>query len=249
MVFSSPFFIFVFLPLVLFLFVIGGRTLQNITLLVASLLFYAWGNVSHSIIFIISILFNYFFGLFIDNAKDKKAKALLVFAIVFNLTLLGYFKYFNSLFLASGKAIVIEKIKLPIGISFFTFHALSYIIDVYRKKVSAQRNIIDMGLYMSFFPQLIAGPIVRYIDIQSQLKQRVLSLDKATIGLQRFIFGLAKKVIIANTMAYVADQIFDIPTAQVSPGLAWLGIVAYSLQIYFDFSGYSDMAIGLAQVF
>lgn len=256
MVFSSPFFIFVFLPLVLFLFVIGGRRLQNVTLLIASLVFYAWGNVSHSIIFIVSILFNYSFGLFIDNAKDKKAKLLLTFAVIFNLTLLGYFKYFNfiidnfnTLFLHGDNALVVEKIKLPIGISFFTFHALSYIIDVYRKKVSAQRNIIDMGLYMSFFPQLIAGPIVRYIDIQSQLKQRVLSIDKATIGLQRFVFGLAKKVIIANTMAYVADQIFDIPTDQISSGLAWLGIVAYSLQIYFDFSGYSDMAIGLAQVF
>lgn len=256
MVFSSPFFIFIFLPLVFFLFWIGGKSLQNFLLLLASLVFYAWGNVSHSLIFIVSILLNYSFGLLICNAKENKAKLFLVFAVLFNLLLLGYFKYFNflidnlnSLFVSESKAISIEKIVLPIGISFFTFHALSYIIDVYRKRVTAQRNIIDMGLYMSFFPQLIAGPIVRYIDIESQLKQRILSVEKVTAGLQRFIFGFAKKIIIANTMAYVADQIFDIPTSQVSSGLAWLGIAAYTLQIYFDFSGYSDMAIGLAQVF
>ncbi|MGQ0828177.1 MAG: MBOAT family O-acyltransferase [Bacteroidota bacterium] len=255
MVFSSPFFIFVFLPAVLFLIGITRKYFHNIILLIASLFFYAWGSVSHSFIFIFSILLNYVFGLLI--AKEKSAKLFLGIAIIANLLLLGYFKYFNffieniNSFLSGSNTqpIIIQNIVLPIGISFFTFHALSYIIDVYRGRVSAQRNLLDLALYISFFPQLIAGPIVRYIDVADQLNNRTLSLNKATTGIQRFIFGFAKKVIIANTMGAVVDQVFDIPTNQISSGLAWLGIIAYTFQIYFDFSGYSDMALGLAKVF
>jgi alginate O-acetyltransferase complex protein AlgI len=256
MVFSSPFFIFVFLPLVLFLIALFPKRFHNIILLTASLFFYSWGGVSYLIIFIISIVFNYFSGIFISVSEGKKAKILLGIVIAFNLLLLGYFKYFNffveninALVWGGAEKIEIKNIALPIGISFFTFHALSYVIDLYRKKVTAQRNFVNMSLYMMFFPQLIAGPIVRYIDIEDQLSNRNLNLAKASSGIQRFIFGLSKKVIIANTMASLADQIFAVPTDQISAGLSWLGIIAYTLQIYFDFSGYSDMAIGLATVF
>lgn len=257
MVFSSPIFIFIFLPIVIFLIAVAPRWIHNTILLIVSLIFYSWGSLSQTPIFLFSILSNYCFGLLIDNSTGKKAKLFVSLAIIINLLLLVYFKYFNFLFenfnslisVVGHAPIVHTKVTLPIGISFFTFHALSYVIDVYRRKVTAQRNILDLALYISFFPQLIAGPIVRYIDVATQFKHRVLSFEKASAGLQRFIFGFAKKVIVANTMAYLADQVFALPTTQISGGLAWLGIIAYTLQIYFDFSGYSDMAIGLAKVF
>ncbi len=257
MLFSSPIFIFLFLPVVLFLIVISPKKLHNFILLTASLIFYAWGSVSHTLIFIFSILFNYVFGLGIDKASGNNRKKILTIAVTINLVLLGYCKYYNffldnvnSLLSGFGKSsIEYQKVALPIGISFFTFHALSYIIDVYRRRVSAQRNLLDLALYISFFPQLIAGPIVRYIDVATQFQARMLNMEKAAAGIHRFIFGLAKKVIIANTMALTADQIFVLPIAKLSPALAWLGIIAYTLQIYFDFSGYSDMALGLAKIF
>jgi len=255
-VFSSPFFIFCFLPIVLLTIVVVGKRLHNIVLLLASLFFYAWGNVSHCIIFVGSILLNYSFGLLIHNTKNGNAKIVLAIGISINLILLGYFKYFNffieninHIFFTESNYMSNAKIALPIGISFFTFHALSYIIDVYRSKVQVQRNIVDMALYISFFPQLIAGPIVRYIDVASQLKQRTITILKISDGAQRFIFGFAKKVIIANALAYVADKIWNIPPLQITTGLSWLGIVCYTYQIYFDFSGYSDMALGLAKIF
>ncbi len=257
MLFSSPIFIFIFLPIVIFLIAVNKKKLHNSILLFASLFFYAWGSLSQLPIFIFSIILNYIFGLLINNALQKSAKILVGIGVTINLLLLGYFKYFeflmenmNAVFSFTGtKPIVYNTVALPIGISFFTFHAMSYIIDVYRKKVAVQRNFLDLALYISFFPQLIAGPIVRYIDVSVQFQHRILSLEKVTIGIQRFIFGFAKKVIVANTMAYLADQIFNAPTNQISSGLAWLGIIAYTFQIYFDFSGYSDMAIGLAKIF
>ena len=257
MLFSSPIFIFIFLPIVILLIGFGRKSLHNTILLFASIFFYAWGSLSQTPIFISSIIINYVFGLLINDSQGKKAKILLGIGVTINLLLLGYFKYFdflmeniNTLFSMNGsKPIEYAKVGLPIGISFFTFHAMSYIIDVYRKKVSVQRNFLDLALYISFFPQLIAGPIVRYVDVAAQFQKRTLSIEKATIGIQRFIFGFAKKVIIANSMAYLADQIFNTPTTQISASLAWLGIVAYTFQIYFDFSGYSDMAIGLAKIF
>ena len=257
MLFSSPIFIFIFLPIVIFLIGFGRKSLHNTILLFASIIFYAWGSLSQTPIFIASIIINYLFGLLINNFEDTKAKLVLGLGVTINLLLLGYFKYFdflmeniNALFSMTGaKPIEYAKVGLPIGISFFTFHAMSYIIDVYRKKVAVQRNFLDLALYISFFPQLIAGPIVRYVDVATQFQKRTLSLEKATIGIQRFIFGFAKKVIVANTMAYLADQIFNTPTTQISVGVAWLGIIAYTFQIYFDFSGYSDMAIGLAKIF
>lgn len=257
MVFSSPVFIFVFLPAVLFLIGIARRELHNLILLIASLAFYSWGSLSQAPIFLFSIIANYTFGLLISNAEGKKAKVLLGTAVSVNLLLLGYFKYFNffldninSLLSSTGKpAIPYEPVALPIGISFFTFHALSYVIDVYRKKVEVQKNLLDLALYISFFPQLIAGPIVRYIDVAEQFETRVMTLPKIASGIQRFIFGFSKKVIIANTMAFIADQVFALPANEISTGLSWLGIVAYTFQIYFDFSGYSDMALGLAGIF
>ncbi len=257
MLFSSPIFIFIFLPIIIFLIGLGRKSLHNIILLFASIFFYAWGGLSQTPIFIFSIAINYLFGLLIGGAEGRRAKFFLTIGVSINLALLGYFKYFNflmeninALFSMTGaKEFEYSKVTLPIGISFFTFHAMSYIIDVYRRKVSVQRNFLDLALYISFFPQLIAGPIVRYIDVASQFQKRTLSLEKVSAGMQRFIFGFAKKVIIANTMAYLADQIFDMPTNQISSGVAWLGIIAYTFQIYFDFSGYSDMAIGLAKIF
>lgn len=257
MLFSSPIFIFLFLPIVIFLIGVGRKSWHNVILLFASIFFYAWGALSQTPIFLFSIVSNYCFGLLINNADGKKAKLYLSIGVTVNLLLLGYFKYFNflmeninALFSATGaKPIEYSKVALPIGISFFTFHAMSYIIDVYRKKVIVQKDLLDLALYISFFPQLIAGPIVRYIDVATQFQKRTLSLEKTTVGIQRFIFGFAKKVIVANAMAYLADKIFNAPIGEISAGTAWLGIIAYTFQIYFDFSGYSDMAIGLAKIF
>lgn len=256
MVFSSAFFIFVFLPILLITIGLAKNKLHNIILLFASLFFYSWGNVSHTFILFLSIIINYVFGLLINSTHKEKAKIYLIIAIIINLGLLGYLKYFNffmdnlnsSLSVFGYDLIEYKKILLPIGISFFTFQAMSYIIDVYRKQAQAQKNILDLALYICLFPQLIAGPIVRYVDVAKQLTTRSLNTEKTTSGIQRFIFGLSKKIIIANNMAILADGIFSTPINEISTGVAWLGIISYSLQIYFDFSGYSDMAIGLGKV-
>ncbi len=206
---------------------------------------------------ILSVLINYFLGLEIGK-RDEESKWILGFGVVINLSFLMYFKYAN--FLIENLNLIfglvksdfhfslIQNLSLPIGISFFTFHSLSYLIDVYRKNTAPQRNLIDLGLYIALFPQLIAGPIVRYHSIAAQLKDRIKDANNFTVGTERFVIGLAKKLILANSFAYVADYIFDIPNDQVSSSLAWIGIIAYSFQIYFDFSGYSDMAIGLARM-
>jgi alginate O-acetyltransferase complex protein AlgI len=257
MLFSSPIFIFVFLPIVILLIGFARKKLHNTILLIASLFFYAWGSLSQTPIFLASIVINYVFGLLISNAAGSRAKFFLIIGVTANLLLLGYFKYFNFLIeninvfqeMGGAKPVEYDRVALPIGISFFTFHAMSYIIDVYRRKVEVQHNFLDLALYISFFPQLIAGPIVRYIDVATQFQTRVISLEKVSLGMQRFIFGFAKKVIVANAMAYLADKIFDMHSTLITPGVAWLGIIAYTFQIYFDFSGYSDMAIGLAKIF
>lgn len=257
MLFSSPIFLFVFLPIVLILVAVAKHSLTNALLLLASLIFYSWGNVDHLVLFILSILFNYGMGLAINGGGEAKSKLYLTIGVMVNLGALMYFKYFNfftdnlnELLSGLGKSpIEYKQVALPIGISFFTFHNLSYIIDVYRRRVTAQRNLLDLALYISFFPQLIAGPIVRYIDVAEQFKTRTVTLLKVSEGAQRFIFGLAKKILIANTMAFVADRIFALNPSDLSFGLSWLGIIAYTLQIYFDFSGYSDMALGLARIF
>lgn len=258
MVFSSPYFLFVFLPAVLLLIGLFGKRFHNIILLIASLYFYAWGNVSHLALLLISIILNYFIGLLLDNAfKARSKKLILAIGLSGNLVLLGYYKYFNFimeninelLINLGGQSIEVNDVTLPIGISFFTFQAMSYIVDVYRKTSPVQRNPINLALYISLFPQLIAGPIVRYHDIDKQLNKRILNREKVSSGIIRFIYGLAKKVLIANTFALIADDIFAIAPDGLSSGVAWFGIMAYAFQIYFDFSGYSDMAIGLGRIF
>ena len=258
MVFSSPVFLLVFLPATLFFTLILPRRFQNIMLLIASLFFYAWGGVSFSLIIVSSITINYIVGRQIAKREGKKgAKNALILGLVLNLLLLGIFKYAN--FIIDNLNVVFDwihlepvkmnSIYLPIGISFFTFQAISYIVDVYKKKTPAQKNLIDLALYISLFPQLIAGPIVRYHDIAKQLRNRIPGIKKFASGVERFILGLAKKVLIANTFALVADKIFALEIAEMSTSMAWLGAVAYTFQIYFDFSGYSDMAIGLGRMF
>jgi alginate O-acetyltransferase complex protein AlgI len=206
---------------------------------------------------------NYFFGRHIERYQSvntprssKQAKIIFILALFFNLGLFIFFKYINfivnncnDLVAGSGYVVIITQIHLPIGISFFTFQALSYVIDVYRKDVKASTSLIDFSMYKSFFPQLIAGPIVRYRDVSRQIVERITTIKTLSVGIKRFIIGLAKKVLIANSLASFVDQVFAKPPDMLSPSVAWLGIVCYALQIYFDFSGYSDMAIGLAKMF
>lgn len=229
---------------------------QNTFLFIASLLFYSWGGVRYTIILLISIVLNWLFGLGITKYKNCK-KSFLVAGVLVNLSILFFYKYTN--FFVDNinilavcfhiNPITIEKIVLPIGISFYTFQGISYIIDVYRETVSAQRNFLKLGTYISLFPQLIAGPIVRYKELETQLTERTFSLDNFYEGLKRFILGLARKVLIANQMAIVADAIFSRNPETLGMLPAWIGIICYTLQIYYDFAGYSDMAIGLGRMF
>ena len=255
MVFSNLVFLFIFLPVVLFTVYSIKPGLRNVALLIFSLLFYAWGEPQYIFLMLFSIAFNYILGILIERFEEKNAirKYLLIAAIIINLAILGYYKYspflienINSLF---GLSIAMDPLPLPIGISFYTFQAMSYIIDIYRRNGYVQKNPINLALYIAIFPALIAGPIIRYNDIMDQLKARITSLQKFSEGIQIFIIGLAKKVLIANQMAVVADEIFAKQPSEISVSLAWLGIIAYSLQIYFDFSGYSDMAVGLGRMF
>jgi alginate O-acetyltransferase complex protein AlgI len=257
MVFSSAYFMFVFLPVVLLFIGVLHKRFHNAILLLASLYFYAWGSVSHTSILVVSILLNYLFGRLIASGESKQRAVRLGIAITVNLGMLAYFKYanffldnFNGIRSVFGHSIIeFKEIILPIGVSFFTFQAISYLVDVYRKTSPVQKNFLDLALYISLFPQLVAGPIVRYNDVVDQLKNRVLSMSKAAQGVHRFIIGFAKKILIANYVGNLADMIFGQNIDDISTGAAWLGITCYTLQIYFDFSGYSDMAIGLGKIF
>jgi alginate O-acetyltransferase complex protein AlgI len=249
--FSSLIFLFAFLPIVLFgYFLLRGNAIRNAFLLLASLFFYAWGEPSFLCLMVLLIAMNYLFGLLISRRPNKNW--LLAIAVGANLLILGYFKYCNF-FLGTLHAVwpatPLSNIALPLGISFITFHCLSYLIDVFRGKSPAQKNPITVGLYFAFFPQLIAGPIVRFHEICDQLQERAVSKAKFAEGVRRFIIGLGKKMLIANTLAEAADAIFAQPATGLSTSLAWLAAFSYMLQIYFDFSGYSDMAIGLASMF
>ena len=258
MLFTEPAFLFLFLPLVLGLhwaLPIGAR---NIFLMLASLYFYAVGEREYLLILIGYCLANYIFAILIYQSFQKNsAKIFLFLGIASNLGLLFVFKYANffnensNLFLDSlgiGLPDEVLKFTLPIGISFYTFQSMSYLIDVYRKEVKANLNPFDVTLYISLFPQLIAGPIVRYIDISNQIQKRKFNLNNFVYGIERFSLGLGKKMILANGVALPVDSIFSIPANQLTFGLAWVGIIGYTLQIYFDFSGYSDMAIGLGRM-
>ncbi len=258
MLFSAAIFLFLFLPVLLAVYFLSPRWLRNLLLLTASLLFYVKGEKHYIVVLLTSIVLNYTMGLWLDRLQTRRGRRLAIaLAVVANLGLLATFKY--SAFLADNlnsvlavlhlPAVSVRKLHLPLGISFFTFHALSYVIDIYRREVRALKNPITFALYISFFPQSIAGPIVRYSDLASQLVRRTVRREGFAEGVRRFIFGLSKKMLIANTLAAPADAIFALPSQGLTAGLAWLGITCYTLQIYFDFSGYSDMAIGLAKMF
>ena len=264
MVFSSISFLFYFLPLVLALYYVFSfsRPMQNVWLLIASLIFYAWGEPIFVCILLVSVLVNYILGLLEQRWRDAsppKAKVVVVICCFVNLGILFVFKYLAFVIsiindLCGTSILKVPEIALPIGISFYTFQALSYVIDIYRKKTDCQKNPLYVGLYISFFPQLIAGPIVRYNTISEQIKYRKSSLEQFTTGTTRFVVGLSKKVLLANNLAIVADTIFRLTQTtkeqySVPVLMAWLGAVCYMLQIFFDFSAYSDMAIGLGQMF
>lgn len=258
MLFSSTIFVFLFLPMVL-IFYYGifrnSRKLKNIFLLLASLFFYAWGEPTFVLVMIMSIICNYYFGLQVDKYKNnkKKAKSVIVIMLIFNLTIMFIFKYLmftlTNIKYLTGLKFNIPNIALPIGISFFTFQAISYVIDVYRGNGKVQKNPLNVGLYISFFPQLIAGPIVRYETIAEQIENRHENFEDFSKGTCRFIIGLGKKMLLANTLALVADYAFSVKSGELSVVMAWLGALAYTFQIFFDFSGYSDMAIGLGLMF
>jgi len=260
MVFSAPVFLFGFLPLTLLIYCILPRQFRNGWLTSASLLFYAWGELAFLPILVASVVFNYYFALWIDQTRGTPlSKSILIVGIASDLLLLLYFKYADflvgSLNFAGEyfhlSALELPQIALPLGISFFTFHKISYKVDVYRGDAAAKRNPLDLALYILFFPQLIAGPIVRYNEVAGQItsKARALSLARFSRGATIFVIGLAKKTLLANTFAVPADQIFALPTDDLSALVAWFGILCYALQIYFDFAGYSDMAIGIACIF
>ena len=254
MVFSSTIFLCVYLPLVLLGYYICPKKGRNLFLLIASLVFYAWGEPKYVFLMIFSILVNYIFGRLMDKHREnkKRLKLMLVLSVVIDLGLLSVFKYtdfvitnINAIF---GSSFDLLNIALPIGISFYTFQAMSYTIDVYRNDVRVQKNLIDFGMYITMFPQLIAGPIVRYADVQDQLAERSVTTADFSEGVMRFVVGLGKKVLLANQMGAVWSDIYALG-GDVSTLMAWTGAIAYTFQIYFDFSGYSDMAIGLGRMF
>lgn len=261
MFFSTVIFLFYFLPALLAVYFMVKKELRNAVLLLASMFFYAWGEPRFVGTLVISILVNYVAGIGIGYVREKSwlaAKGILCFAIVGNLGILFYYKYIdfciinlNRLlnYVGVGIRLDILSVALPVGLSFFTFQGLSYTVDVYRGSVPVQRNPFHMALYISMFPQLVAGPIVRYGDIYQYIGGRTVSLEDLEDGIRRFIIGLTKKVVIADTMALTADKVFQTSIEQLTPAIAWLGAVCYTFQIFFDFSGYSDMAIGLGRLF
>lgn len=257
MVFSSSVFLFVFLPLVLLIYYLLKVEYRNFYLLASSLLFYAWGEPRFVFVIILSILINYLFGIIVHYLQDRSSlwtnRIVLLIGVAANCGLLFYFKYFDffisSFNSVTGFNLPLQQIILPIGISFFTFQGLSYVIDIYTKKITVQTNLLKFALFKSFFPQMIAGPIVRYVDVKDQIDNRNTTVDDFAYGIRRFVIGLGKKVIIANTLGEVADNIFNLPYYENTMATAWVGALCYAFQIYFDFSGYSDMAIGLARMF
>ncbi|HTF89262.1 MAG TPA: MBOAT family O-acyltransferase [Planctomycetota bacterium] len=274
MLFSSTLFLFLFLPLVLTLYHAFGVRAKNTVLLVSSLVFYAWGEAWMVLLMLLSILANYGFGLWVERARETgPARLQVTLAVVFNLGLLFLFKYADWLWMSLGGLLAGHPIqplggllvtsdlgrsvlltgaghlRLPLGISFFTFQAMSYVIDVSRREVPAERNPASFALYISLFPQLIAGPIVRYRDVAAQLVDRSETLTRFASGLRRFIIGLGKKVLLANIAGATATEIFSANRDDVTMPVAWIGLFAYWVQLYFDFSGYSDMAIGLGRMF
>lgn len=259
MVFSSSIFLFIFLPITIVVYHIIPNRFKNLWLFTASFVFYAWGGLIYALLILFSTFVNYVIGIIMDEKEGKSRYIMLWTGVIFNLFILGFFKYFNFIVdnieaiikLISGNdnfSINAVNIPLPIGISFFTFQIMSYVIDLYRKDIKVQKNIINLGLYIMLFPQLIAGPIVRYIDVEKEINGRVITRSDFVSGFRRFVYGLSKKMIFANTAGFIADTAFNNPEMLNTP-MAWLGIIGYTLQIYYDFSAYSDMAIGLGLMF
>lgn len=257
MVFSSIIFIFLYLPVVLGLYYITPRKYRNFLLFVVNLIFYGWGEPIFVLLMIFSTVINYVSGILIgffqQRAEKNKAKAVLIISVIVNIALIGFFKYIGLLgetlnIILPFLNLPILQIPLPIGISFYTFQSMSYTIDVYRHDANAQKNYITFGTYVALFPQLVAGPIVRYRDVEEQLITRRENMAQFNEGVKIFLIGLSKKVLLANPMGELWDTLKDTPT-QVGVLASWIGIIAYTFQIYFDFSGYSDMAIGLGKMF
>jgi alginate O-acetyltransferase complex protein AlgI len=252
MVFSSPVFIFLFLPIVYLLNLAIDKRFSNGLLLIFSLLFYAWGEPVYVFLMIFNGIVNYYLTLQMERKPDLR-RSLMILAVIFNIGILGVFKYADFLILTINNmtqaGLPLLNVPLPIGISFYTFQTMSYVFDVYRNETPAQRNYLSLLLYITFFPQLIAGPIVKYHDIAAQIVSRTVSLSKTASGLRRFVYGLSKKVLLANSMAVIADRLFALSNGDISTSVAWIAAIAYLFQIYFDFSGYSDMAIGMGEMF
>ena len=258
MVFASPIFLALFLPAVLVAYFLSPRASRNAVLLVASVAFYAWGELAYLPLIAASAVFNWVIGRAIDAAPEpERRRRRLAVAVCANLAVLAVFKYGNfvvdnlnlALTALGASTIALAAIPLPIGISFFTFHAISYVVDVHKRNASAERRFTDFALYLLAFPQLIAGPIIRWRDIAQQLRSRRERLADVAWGVRRFVLGLGKKMLVANSLGQVADRVFALPGDELTTPLAWLGLACYTLQIYFDFSGYSDMAIGLMRMF
>lgn len=255
MLFSSITFLFLFLPVTVLIYYLVPQKTRNLVLLIASLFFYAWGEPVYVVLMILSILLNFFCGKDIGEkrADPVRAKRSLIFAVVMNVLILGFFKYYGLLMETLNVLFPYEipyrEPALPIGISFYTFQELSYLIDIYRGNAKPQQRLLPFALYISMFPQLIAGPIVRYVDIEAQLLNRVMSMRKFGQGVMYFIVGFAKKVVLADSIGALYEQITALPIGSFSVLTAWVGCLAFAFQIYFDFSGYSDMAIGLGKMF
>ena len=257
MVFASAVFLFLFLPITIIGYFLIKPKYKNFWLFIMSLVFYAWGGLIYAILFIFSAYINFLFGIWMEKDRERK-KLILFLSIVWNLGILAYFKY-SSFILLNLQMIIqifipnfkinIVHVPLPIGISFFTFQIMTYVIDLYREEIKVQKKFINLGLYIMLFPQLIAGPIVRYIDIEKEINNRKVDIDLIDEGIKRFILGLGKKIFIANIMGTWADTVFNMSLEKINTPLAWLGIFGYTMQIFFDFSAYSDMAIGLGKIF
>ncbi|MFD7522223.1 MBOAT family O-acyltransferase [Paenibacillus chitinolyticus] len=255
MALSSTIFLFALLPISLIGCYLLKDKFSNIFIIAISLIFYSWANTKMIIILIAAILVNYLFALGIENFHKRSSisKSIMILSLIYNVGILWYFKYLiftvSSINALTGATLTIPSITLPLGISFFTFRAISYVLDVYFENSKAQKNIINVGLYISFFPQLVMGPITKYVTFEKQLNERKVSFDNFAEGTRRFILGLSKKMILSNGIATMVDNVFALPDSERTILLAWMGIIGYLLQLYFDFSGYSDMAIGLSKMF
>ena len=257
MVFSTPLFLFYFLPLVLLVYYVVPVRFRNPVLLVASLFFYYWGEQAYTVIMLLSIVIDYTHGILVQRYKekgnDRGARLAVASSVIFNLAILFFFKYWDfaarSLQSVGLGFLPVLNISLPIGISFYTFQTMSYTIDVYRGDARVQKNVIHFGTFVTLFPQLIAGPIIKYKDLDEQLDSRSHCVDRFASGAQRFVVGLAKKLLLANNLGQLWDGFKAMPAEELTFVGAWLGVIGFAFQIYFDFSGYSDMAIGLGRMF